>query len=309
MRKVAFLAALIAAFGSARAAASGSLNGFNLTGALIPREQIMRGGPPRDGIPALTDPRFVTAAQAELAPEDRVVGVRLGNAAKAYPIRILNWHEVVNDAVAGRRIVVSYCPLCGTAMVFDAEAGGRRREFGVSGLLFNSDVLLYDRQTKSLWSQIMRKAVSGPAKGTSLLQLPARHTTWREWRAENPDTAVQSFETGSARDYARDPYAGYDAREETFFPLSHRDARLGAKEWVLGVVLDGKAKAYPLKDCPAGGVWRETLAGRDIRVRCDAAQRPGSVFDGDGAELPSTSAYWFAWAAFHPGTALQGETR
>ena len=300
------MATLSVAFRPAQAADSERLNGFDLTGALIPREEFMRGGPARDGIPALTDPRFVAAAQAPLAPEDRVVGVRLGNAAKAYPIRILNWHEVVNDAVAGRRIVVSYCPLCGTAMVFDAVAGGRHREFGVSGLLYNSDVLLYDRESQSLWSQVMRKAVSGPVKGAPLVQIAARHTTWGEWRREFPDTVVQSFETGHERDYSRDPYAGYDAWEGTYFPVRHRDPRLSPKEWVLGFELGGKAKAYPLKDCPAGG-WRDEVGGATVHVRCDRASRTGAVVSASGAEIPSTLAYWFAWAAFHPGTALQGE--
>lgn len=302
------MATLFIGFGPAQAAGSERLNGFDLTGALVPREEVMRGVPARDGIPALTDPRFVTAAQAGLSPEDRVVGVSLGNAAKAYPIRILNWHEVVNDAVGGRRIVVSYCPLCGTAMIFDAVAAGRRREFGVSGLLYNSDVLLYDRESESLWSQVMRQAVSGPVKGAPLVQLAARHTTWREWRREFPDTVVQSFETGHERDYSRDPYAGYDAWEGTYFPVRHRDSRLGAKEWVLGLELGGEAKAFALRDCPKGG-WRDTLGGVPVRVDCDRAARTGRVLGPGGAELPSTLAYWFAWAAFHPETALQGERR
>ncbi|PJA16725.1 MAG: hypothetical protein CO113_15630 [Elusimicrobia bacterium CG_4_9_14_3_um_filter_62_55] len=168
-------AALLAAV-SAQAAPA-RLNGFDLEGSLVPAADIHRGGPPKDGIPALSDPRFVAAADAELSPEDRVVGVASGGVAKAYPIRILNWHEVVNDAFGARRIAVTYCPLCGTAMVFDAVAGGRRRAFGVSGLLYNSDVLLYDRESESLWSQVLKRAVSGPEKGTALTQIPARHTT------------------------------------------------------------------------------------------------------------------------------------
>jgi len=179
MMSVAGLAPVFAALLAAAAAqaAPAHLNGFELEGSLVPAADIHRGGPPKDGIAALTDPRFVSAADAKLSPEDRVVGVALGGVAKAYPIRILNWHEVVNDAFAGRRIAVTYCPLCGTAMVFDAVAGGRRRAFGVSGLLYNSDVLLYDRESESLWSQVLKRAVSGPEKGTALTQIPARHTT------------------------------------------------------------------------------------------------------------------------------------
>jgi len=289
-------------------AAAERLNGFDLSETLVPREAILRGGPPRDGIPALTDPKFVPAERSGLEPQDRVVGVKLSGAAKAYPIRILNWHEVVNDAVAGRRIVVTYCPLCGTAMVFDAEAGGSRRAFGVSGLLYNSDVLLYDRETESLWSQVMRKAVAGPAKGTPLAQIPARHTTWREWRHENPETTVLSFETGFVRDYRRDPYAGYDSNEATFFPVDHSDRRLPAKEWVLGLTVGGMAKAYPLRACPANG-FEDRVGGRVVSVRCDPKERSGFVVDKGGVELPSTQAYWFAWSAFHPYTELHGDAK
>ncbi|TBR26051.1 DUF3179 domain-containing protein [bacterium] len=289
-------------------AAAERLNGFDLSGMLVPRESVLRGGPPRDGIPALTDPKFVPAERSGLGPQDRVVGVKLGGAAKAYPLRILNWHEVVNDAVTGRRVVVTYCPLCGTAMVFDAQAGGRRRTFGVSGLLYNSDVLLYDRESESLWSHLMRKAVSGPAKGAELVQIPGRHTTWREWLQENPETTVLSFETGMPRDYGRDPYAGYGSNEAVFFPIGHSDRRLAAKEWILGLALDGKTKAYPLKDCPEKGI-EDRVAGREISVRCKRADRSGYVLDKDGVELPSTQAYWFAWSAFHPDTELQGDPK
>ncbi|WP_373509099.1 DUF3179 domain-containing (seleno)protein [Thiocapsa sp.] len=141
-------------------------NAFDLSGGLAPPDEIHVGGPPRDGIPALTDPAFVPAAQADfLAPDDRILGLTPGGEARAYPIAILNRHEIVNDGIGGRAVAVTYCPLCGTGVAFDALHTGRRVEFGVSGLLYNSDVLLYDRQTESLWSQIAKQAVTGPMKG------------------------------------------------------------------------------------------------------------------------------------------------
>lgn len=124
--------------------------------------------------------------------------VRLNGQAKVYPIAILNWHEIVNDRIGGKPIVVSYCPLCGTAMVFNANAKGIRT-FGVSGLLYHSDVLVYDRESQSLWSQILQQAVTGPVAGTRLELLPASHTSWQEWSARYPNTQVLSRDTGYHR--------------------------------------------------------------------------------------------------------------
>ena len=153
------------------------MNGFDLTGASVPIDEIHHGGPPRDGIPSIDQPRFVSAVEADfLKPDDRVLGFHRPGIARAYPISILNWHEVVNDRVGGEPIAVTFCPLCGTGMVFSTRVDGRDLTLGVSGLLYNSDVLLYDRQTESLWSQIMSEAVSGPMKGSRL--------------AFNPDTRV-----------------------------------------------------------------------------------------------------------------------
>jgi hypothetical protein len=166
-----------------------TMNGFRVDGASIPVADIRHGGPPRDGIPAIDEPRFVSAAEARfLKPDDRVVGVVRGGVARAYPIAILNWHEVVNDRFGDEAVAVTFCPLCGTAMVFAAEAGGRQLQFGVSGLLYNSDVLLYNRQTESLWSQIMAEAVTGPMQGTRLEFLPTAHLAtgqgvFKDWTA------------------------------------------------------------------------------------------------------------------------------
>jgi len=141
------------------------LNGFDVTDAIIPVKKIASGGPPRDGIPAINEAKFVNPAEAKfLDPDSRVLGVEIEGVAKAYPIAILNWHEIVNDRIGTQHLAVTYCPLCGTGMVFASNVGDTALVFGVSGLLYNSDVLLYDRNTESLWSQLMRKAVSGPLK-------------------------------------------------------------------------------------------------------------------------------------------------
>ncbi len=185
------------------------LNGFTLSPASVPTSDILAGGPPRDGIPALTDPRSLPAHESPWQDDEIVVGVALGEQARAYPIAILNWHELVNDTLGGRRILVSYCPLCGTALVFDRDANGRARTFGVSGLLYQSDLLLYDRESESLWSQIAAKAITGPALGERLRVLRSSLLPWGDWKASHPDTEVLSLDTGHHRPYARDPYDGY----------------------------------------------------------------------------------------------------
>jgi len=305
------LALLLAAHASAGwmtvARAEPALNGFDLAGASVPAKAIERGGPPKDGIPAIDRPRFVNAAGAGLTDGDRVLGLALDGITRAYPVRILNWHEVVNDRFGARAIVVTYCPLCGTGMVFEppAELGGSSG-FGVSGLLYNSDVLLYDRATQSLWSQILSLAISGPLKGTALRPVPVSHTNWADWRRRHPATEVLSADTGFERDYGRDPYAGYDRVQQLMFDVQHRDDRFPLKEWVLGLRLNGAAKAYPFsmlaRAVDSTGNLSDTVGGQTVRIRYDSVHRTAEAFDMQGQPVASTMAFWFAWVAFHPRT-------
>lgn len=283
-------------------------NGFDLDGALVAPEAIESGGPPKDGIPALDHPTFVSAGDAGfLSDQDRVLGIARNGLAKAYPIAILNWHEVVNDRFAAEPVVVTFCPLCGSGMAFDAQANGRGLLFGVSGLLYNSDVLLYDRQSASLWSQLMEQAITGPMKGTRLTSLPLTHTTWGDWKKRYPQTLVLSPMTGYARDYQRDPYAGYAQSERLIFEVRAHSAlyHYHPKERVIGVSIGGAHKAYPFVELGRSpSVIHDTLGGKPIEVRFDAEHQTGSVFDGKGHEIPSVIAYWFAWFAFHTDTAV-----
>jgi hypothetical protein len=280
-------------------------NGFDLSNASIPVEEVVGGGPPRDGIPALTDPRFESVRQAAtwMLPNDRLLALELGSVAKAYPLRILNWHEVVNDRLGDRPVLVTYCPLCGTGMAFDAVVRGKRRTFGVSGLLYNSDVLMYDHETESLWSQIARLAVSGPLRGTRLELLPLVHTTWQRWSRDHPDGLVLSRETGYERDYARDPYLSYASDPRTMFPVSHRDPRLPEKELVLGIEDDGAAIGFPLEalDEQARPV-RARVGREEVFVYWFRESWTAFATDLNGRRIPVTIAYWFAWSAFHPDT-------
>lgn len=276
-------------------------NGFDLAGSLVPQDAIQRGGPPRDGIPAIDAPVFVGAdAAGFLAEDDRVLGLSYRGEARAYPIKILNWHEVVNDRIGGEAIAVTYCPLCGTGVAL--HAGGGPRSFGVSGLLYNSDVLLYDRETESLWSQLMMQAVSGPEKGKRLQPLPLQHTSWRAWRAQNPATKVLSTDTGFSRDYDRDPYSGYAGSEALYFSVNARSRRYHPKEQVLGLEIDGRHKAYPFVELARHGssIVEDRLGTTPVRILFDADERSAVAMDAVGRALPAVTSYWFAWFAFHP---------
>ncbi len=287
-----------------------TLNGFNVDRALVPADQIMRGGPPKDGIPAIDAPKFRPAGAAKLAAGDRVLGVNRNGAVKAYPVGILNWHEIVNDRFGDEPVAITYCPLCGTGIAYIARVGGKATTFGVSGLLYNSDVLLYDRATQSLWSQILAQAVSGPLKGQKLTQIALTHTTWADWKTRHPDTLVLSTDTGFARDYSRDPYHGYESTPRVLFPVAAKNDRFPAKEMVLGVELNGARKAYAFSELAKalGGRPRGTiddqLGGRAVAIRFDGEHRSAQAFDSAGRELPAIVGYWFAWSAFFPATEI-----
>lgn len=282
-----------------------SRNGFDLSNTTIPSAEILRGGPPRDGIPAIDHPIFVAPPMVDyLRDDDLVISFVRGGVARAYPLRILVWHEIVNDVINGERVVVTYCPLCGTAMVFSAEAGGEQRRFGVSGLLYQSDVLMYDRETESLWSQLAMRAVSGPAAGTQLTWLPSDHLTWKAWRETYPTGEVLSPDTGYKRNYSETAYASYFSSGSTLFPVPQTRAELPNKEWVLGVLIDGHAKAYAVNELPDGQPVRDLVNGTYLTILWNSAARRPSVRNDEGTLLPSVMAFWFAWQAFYPETEL-----
>ncbi len=292
--------------------AAPSLNGFDLSESLVPTHEILRGGPPRDGIPALDAPRFMTAAEAarEVKDDDRVLGLAIGGEAHAYPIAIMNWHEIVNDTIAGLPVVVTYCPLCGSGVAFERRIDGRTRRFGVSGLLYNSDVLLYDRESESLWSQLLGRAVSGRMKGRELVPIALEHTRWGRWRADHPGTLVLSRQTGYVRDYDHDPYAGYRQSRRLYFPVAGSDRRYHPKETVVGLVIDGRARAWPFSELArVASPLHDHLAGRPLRIEFDTVDGSARIIDGEGRQLAAVTAFWFAWIAFHPDTEVFHVTR
>ena len=285
---------------------AGAANGFDLSNTILPRAEILHGGPPRDGIPAISNPKMIPANQAEyIDAGHRVVGIKLHGEARAYPIGILNWHEIVNDTIAGQRFAVTFCPLCGTAVAFDATIDGTATDFGVSGLLYNSDVLLYDRTTESLWSQILGQAIAGERVGMKLEVLPISHTTWQDWKQKNPKTLVMSNETGFSRNYSRNPYAGYEQSRHTYFAVNNKAPEdYHPKEVVFGLEVDGVYRAYPFVELEQQGKPRfsDTINGQTYDFNWDQQNRSLTVTNADGVEVAGIQGFWFAWFAFHPHT-------
>jgi len=282
-------------------------NGFDLTDSLIPIEKIRQGGPPKDGIPAIDNPKFISADKVDfIKPNDRVLGVVSNGIAKTYPIAILNWHEVVNDNIGEQPIVISYCPLCGTGMVFSSKAKNENLIFGVSGLLYNSDVLLYDRQTQSLWSQILSRAVVGPFNGVNLDMLPAAHTTWRDWKRRYPNTLILSTDTGFRRDYSKSPYSGYRQSKRLMFPVEYKNKKYRNKEMILGVTINGVNKAYPFSELAKSGQaqFTDVIGSKNLMIKWSKEEQYAEIQDEYGNEIPSVLAYWFAWYAFYPETQI-----
>lgn len=286
-----------------------TLNGFSLDNATVPLNLVQSGGPPRDGIPALTDPKFESGRKAQsVKPRDIVLGLVINGEAKAYPLSILNWHEIVNDTVGGERVVVSYCPLCGSGMAFESQPEGdgqRELEFGVSGLLYSSDVLMYDRETESLWSQIHGEAVAGPQVGSKLKQIPMKLSRWSNWLQRYPDTQVLSTETGYRRDYNRDPYAGYAEHPNVYFPVANQaPSAYHQKEMVLGLLVDGNAIAFPFSELEKQGKaqFDYSFDNASYQIHWDSENQSAWVTDEDGQTLASTLLFWFAWYAFYPDT-------
>lgn len=287
------------------AVSSRRLNNFVLEPSDIPVDEILRGGPPRDGIPALDHP---TAAPADYRWDDdeMMVGVEMNGEARAYPLDLLVWHELINDTLGGQAILVSYCPLCGTAMVFDRRLPGEpARRFGVSGLLYQSDLLMFDRETDSLWSQISAHAVTGPSRGAKLRLVRSQLMRWKRWRSLHPRTTVVTRETGHRRNYGTQPYGNYAKSRDIRFAV-RIDRRYHPKMKTVGIRLeDGTARAYPAQEVEAaGGKISERFRGREIQVVWDAKTETFDVTAPEGVEV--IEGFWFAWAAFHPETSVAG---
>ena len=236
---------------------------------IIEYDELLSGGPPRDGIPSIDEPKFIGSDEAAgwLADNEPVIILEIDGDARAYPLQILIWHEIVNDTVADVPVIVTFCPLCNSAITFDRRVDGQVYEFGTSGLLRNSGLVMYDRTTESLWQQLTGEAIVGDQVGRQLDFLPSSLVSFADFRQAFPEGMVLSRDTGNRRDYGRNPYAGYDTIGSSPFLFDGEDDdRLPAMERVVTVALADADVAYPLSLLSEVGVINDTQTGQDLVV-------------------------------------------
>ncbi len=312
---------------------------------IIPLDKIKSGGPPKDGIPSIDNPEFVVASEEyHVSDSDIVIGLEINGDARAYPLSILVWHEIVNDDVGNVPVAVTYCPLCFTNQVFERVINDQEVEFGTSGKLYNSNLVMYDRLTNSYWSQALGKAIIGELSGYQLNIIPFDVITWGDWKNLHPDTLVLTTNTGHVRAYGVDPYGGYYTDTRVIFPVDNIDDRIHPKEIILGFN-DGKIyKAYKQQDLESAVIindqinnnpiflvslysenaraFERTVDGKILEffieddIIIDKETRSEWSYDGiaisgllEGAELnrvPFNPGFWFEWTAFHPDTEVYG---
>ena len=277
-------------------------NGFDVSNASVELKAIESGGPPRDAIPAINNPVFIKPSSTQKQSDAPILGLNFKGIQKAYPLNILVWHEVVNDTFENQPVMISYCPLCASGIAFESDKEG----FGVSGLLYDSDVLLYDRKTDSLWSQVAMQAISGPRLGEKLTPLLLERTTFKNWLKKYPNSTVLSEETGFNRDYQVSPYAGYEKTPHIFFKVRHQAPDfIHPKTLVLGVNAGGKTKAYPLSELAKLDlkIIRDRFNGYDIQIEWDKESQSAAFIPGTNSDsLEVIQLYWFAWYSFNPDT-------
>ncbi|MCH7967221.1 MAG: DUF3179 domain-containing protein [Thaumarchaeota archaeon] len=315
---------------------------------LIPLDKIRGGGPPMDGIPSIDNPVFADLQRSYfMSDSDTVIGLEINGEAKAYPIFILVWHEIVNDTVGGIPVAVTYCPLCYTNQVFERVIDGQEVEFGTSGKLYNSNLLMYDRLTESYWSQALGMAVKGELSGYKLNLVPFDVITWGDWKTLHPDTMVLTTDTGHIRSYATDPYGSYYTEPRIMFPVEHSDDRLYPKEIIIGFNQDSIYKAYKQNDIESNIIINDLIGETPVMlislysensrafertingVVLDFVYADNKIFDSqtnsewnydglsifgeyEGQQLermPIEPGFWFSWVAFHPGTDLFGDVK
>ncbi|HZB16978.1 MAG TPA: DUF3179 domain-containing protein [Nitrososphaeraceae archaeon] len=236
----------------------------------VPLDQIVSGGPPPDGIPSIDNPKFISVQEASKFLEDSelVLGLNINGDIRSYPLQILVWHEIVNDEVGGVPVAVTYCPLCFTNQVFNRTIDDVQEvvEFGTSGKLYNSNLVMYDRTSKSLWSQALAEGILGKHAGTKLERVPFDIAYWKEWKELYPDSKVLSRDTGSNRPYGADPYGDYYTNSDVLFPVLNRDDRLGLKEIVVGLENKEQHKAYKLQEIENKKVINDQVNGKPIAL-------------------------------------------
>lgn len=278
-------------------------NYFELSNLEIPISEIYPGAEQRTGIPALTAPVFESSNQADnwLQGKDMVLGVFHNGTAKAYPLRVISWHEVVNDNFNGDNVLVTFSALTHSGQAYKGT------DAGVSAMVFNNNTLFYDQATRSLWAQLTGQAVSGDLGGDFLEKVPVVYTSWQEWRLMYPATSVLSITNSDAIDYSQTAYHEYDKTIDLPFPVSYQNKRLPLKSKVIGLEVDGKFKAYPFSMLKNNnGLIEDFFNGMKVRIRFNAETESFITTDEEGALLPVVVSYWYAWYAYHTDTKIYG---
>jgi len=289
------------------------LENYDLTNILVDTDKMLAPGVPKDGIPAITDPIMVPVADATYPAQDdwRVIEVVVNGKSAAYPLRILNYHEIINDTLGGMPIAVTYCPLCDSVSVFDRrmtsdedgdDAKPRVLEFGVSGFLFNSNVVMYERGTMGLWSQVAMKALSGPDVGRSLTHLPVRVVSYGLYKRRHPGGSVMSPKTGyeDSRDYSANPYQRYfDSPDRVFHDFDYDD-RLPPKALGMGIVAGDESFFVRADAAFETPITVETALGPVVVVGDAAGLRIETLPEG----VRALQTYYHSWDAFHPGSTI-----
>lgn len=263
----------------------------------VPYSEIRSGGPAKDGIPAIDAPRYVSIVEADgwLEPQEPVILVELNGAARAYPVQILMWHEIVNDELGGTPVAVTYCPLCNTGIAFRREFEGQVLDFGTTGRLRFSNLVMYDRQTETWWQQATGEGIVGEHTGRRLEMVPAALVSWADFKAAHPDGDVLSRDTGYSRSYGRNPYTGYDDVNSApfLFDGPQTPDALPAMARVLTLELNGESVAYPYDVLEEARVVNDTVGGEPIVVLWAAGtasplDAPGVA---DGADVGAAAAF------------------
>ena len=263
---------------------------------------------------------FVQVEKADLEDTDLVVGLLIGGVSRAYPVRLLSLHEVINDRVGGSSIAVTWCPLCYSAVVFDRVVEGEELSFRASGYLLHDNLVLIDHPTNTFWSQLLGQGIKGARRGKILHVVPSTVTTWGIWRDSFPDTRVLSAENLGYDGDLPDPYAGYfGSGVAGLRGAGQIDSRLPAKELVLGVVLGEYNKAYPLNRIREEQIIVDQIGDFTLSIVWDDTYGVGRAFLGDITRnlsengivdfesltaVPAQLVYWFAWTGFYPESKL-----
>jgi len=263
----------------------------------VPYSEILSGGPPKDGIPALKDPSFVAVSEADawLRPKEPVILVQVDEDVRAYPIQILIWHEIANDTVGGEPLVVTFCPLCNTAIAFKRTVNGQVLDFGTTGRLRYSNLIMYDRQTETWWQQATSEAIAGELTGTQLEFYPATIISWQDFKTSFPQGKVLSRETGYLRDYGHNPYVGYDDVNKPPFLYQGPPTpnQLAPVARVLTIDLNGEAVAYPYETLERIGVVNDMVGGESIVIcwQTGTVSPLDSAATGSGHDVGTAAAF------------------